>query len=335
MSVAIDEFGALVQMSPRELRVAPPFSDLFPIKQAQLDAITASMREGGYDLSRPINVWRETLLVVDGHTRRAAAIAAGIREVPVCFHDFTDEDAAMVYAIKAQVERRQLTDAEVYRVTVELDRRKPRGGDRKSEAARSICPREQIDCDSAVATASTIGASRAKVVAVRTIEDNAEKYPDIKEAVLSGEKSIRMGAREISDRKRKEKPAYEPVVPPPVAVEVTSDVSASSAATVDDEERAWLESHAIRSQVVTRRFDDDALIVRMFAERLGEIKAEALRVIGWRADQHASTLFKAFMRLADIPPIRTWTVCGKCGGSGMGCRACGGGGYVIPGFERK
>lgn len=330
MSVVTDEFGVIVHVSPRDLSVCPPFSTLFPIDKSKLDAITRSMREDGFDPSRPINVWRQGSIVVDGHTRREAAIAAGITDIPVCFHEFTDEDAAVVYAIKSQVDRRQLTDAEVYRVTLELDKRRKAGRPSKEFTSH------EVNFDrSSKETASQIHVSPSKVEAVRIIEGHADRFPDIKEAVVAGEKSIRMGAREISDRKRKEKPAYVPVVPPPVAGEMMPDVSASSKPDTDDAEQAWLESHAIRSKVVARRFDDDAMIVRLFGARFGEIKAEALRVIGWRADHHASPLFRALMRLADVQPIGSWSVCEKCEGKGAGCRACGGGGYVIPGFERK
>ena len=331
MSVATDEIGVIVQASPQDLSVCPPFSTLFPIDKRKLDAITQSMREDGFDPSRPINVWRQGSIVVDGHTRREAAIAAGITDIPVCFHDFHDEDAAVVYAIRAQVDRRQLTDAEVYRVTLELDKRRPKGGDRKSETAKSITSCEVMDCRSSKETAAKLHVSPSEVEAVRTIEDHADKFPDVKEAVLNGEKSIRMAAREISDRKRKEKPAYEPVIPPPAAREDPKPSHASSVK-VSDADREWLESHPLRGRVVASRFDEDALIYRRFSVALGAIRGELQQLIGLRSAEHQSILYAALLGVSPLPSINTWTVCQKCEGKGGKCRPCRGGGYVVPGM---
>jgi hypothetical protein len=53
--------------------------------------------------------------------------------IPVFFQSFPDEDSALEYAIHNQRNRRNLTDAELLRCIEVLDRRKERGGDRKSE----------------------------------------------------------------------------------------------------------------------------------------------------------------------------------------------------------
>ena len=329
MSVATDEIGVIVQASPHDLSVCPPFSTLFPIDKSKLKSITESMREDGFDPSRPINVWRQGSIVVDGHTRREAAIAAGITDIPVCFHDFPDEDAAVVYAIKAQVDRRQLTDAEVYRVTTELDNRRKAG--RPPVRAKKLISSEINYPDTASETASKIGASRSKVCAARTIEANAERFPEIKEAVLSGQKSLRMAEREISDRKRKEKLAYEPVIPPPV---VRDDPKPSHASTlnVSDADREWLESHPLRSRVVASRFDEDALIYRRFSVALGSIRGELQHMIGLRSAEHQTALYTALLAVSPLPSINTWTVCRKCEGKGGTCRPCRGSGYLVPGF---
>jgi hypothetical protein len=270
-------------------------------------------------------VWREPMLVVDGHTRREAAIAAGITDIPVCLHDFSSEDEAVVYAIKAQTERRNLTDAEVYRVTLEIDRRM------KSGERTDLASSEARSHKSAEDTASKIGASRAKVEAVRTIEDHADKFPDIKDDVLNGKKSIRMGAREVSDRKRKDRGAYEPVVPPPVEHNGPQP-SCSSVVKATDADREWLASFPLRARVVASRFDEDALIYRHFATGLGAVRGELQQLIGLRSPEHASTLYSVLLKLSPLPSINTWTVCDKCGGKGGKCRPCHGGGYTIPGL---
>ena len=51
----------------------------------------------------------------NGHTRLQAAIAAGIDDVPVVLRAFFDEDTAVEYAIHCQRDRRNLSDADMYR----------------------------------------------------------------------------------------------------------------------------------------------------------------------------------------------------------------------------
>ena len=60
---------------------------------------------------------------------------------------------------------------------------------------KETASREVVNGRSSEDTAAKIKTSRAKVEAVRTIEDHADEYPDIKEAVLSGKQGIRTAAR--------------------------------------------------------------------------------------------------------------------------------------------
>ena len=47
--------------------------------------------------------------------------SAGV-DVLVCFHDFSDKDAAMDYAVANQRDRRNLTDAEIASLVMALKR---------------------------------------------------------------------------------------------------------------------------------------------------------------------------------------------------------------------
>ena len=79
-------------------------------------------------------------MVVDGHTRLQAAMDLGLEEVPVHKKSFPDEDAALEYAIHNQRHRRNLTEAEILRCIEAVDKRRDRGGDRRSEEAKSKPP---------------------------------------------------------------------------------------------------------------------------------------------------------------------------------------------------
>lgn len=325
----------IIMGDPSELAVEPPFSTLFPVKKPTLEKIIASIQENGFDPSRPINVWKERNVVVDGHTRRLAAIRCNITDVPICFQEFANENEAVLYAIKCQVDRRNLDDAEMIRAVREMDRRMNEGRPSKETASR-----EAVSGRSSEETAKKLGTSRAKVEAARTVIDHEQEFPDIAKDVYEGRKSIRMGASEVGNRKRKKRSGNK--LPPALAERAAKQPSAkahrnlSSVVTYDAGTAAWLESFPLRSKVVAHRFDEDALIYRAFSERLGGFRGELSDLIGERSRAGQSTLYAAISRLSQIPPIKAWSVCEKCQGLGFltkkPCGYCGSGGYIIPGF---
>jgi ParB-like chromosome segregation protein Spo0J len=95
-------------MKVEEIKVREPFNELFPIDPETLERIKEHMKTYGYDPSQPVPVWKGTLL--DGHSRRKAAVESGIKEIPICEKEFSNEDEAIEYAIHNQVDRRNLTD---------------------------------------------------------------------------------------------------------------------------------------------------------------------------------------------------------------------------------
>jgi protein gp37 len=182
----------------------PPFNELFTISPAVLENIKLAMAEGGYDQSQPIVLWEGENVVIDGHTRLQAAREVGLDDIPVFYKRFADEGEALAYAIHNQRNRRNLTDAEILRCIEALDRRKGRGGDRKSEEfqEKSKASSDAIDQQespkkrkknnsedkSAQKTAATVGTSTRKVEKARTVLEHADE--EVKEAVQAGEMSI-------------------------------------------------------------------------------------------------------------------------------------------------
>jgi ParB-like chromosome segregation protein Spo0J len=192
-------------MNPRDINTRPPFSTLFPVQQKTVNAITESMIKRGYDRSQPLHVWRQGNCLIDGHQRLQAAIAAGLDDVHVFFHDVEDEDTALDYAIANQRDRRNLSDAEIMAAVAAVDDIKKKGGDRKSNSARSKVPHGTIDPGgrSATETAAKVGTTKKKV-------DNARAAladPEEKAAVLSGEKSLNQAATDARAKKSKGKTA--------------------------------------------------------------------------------------------------------------------------------
>ena len=183
--------------NPLEIKTASPFKDLFPVKQNDLERVMASMKAKGYDNGHPIILWEgHDLTVVDGHTRLAAAQKLLFARIPVILKKFKDEAEALEYAIESQVNRRNLTDAELLNCLTELDKRK------KTGPAKSLASREAKLGKSAEETASILGVSRAKVERLRTVNDHASD--EIKDAVKDGKLSLNKAYKATMDARHAE-----------------------------------------------------------------------------------------------------------------------------------
>ena len=183
--------------NPLEIKTASPFKDLFPVKQNDLERVMASMKAKGYDNGHPIILWEgHDLTVIDGHTRLTAAQKLLFARIPVILKKFKDEAEALEYAIESQVNRRNLTDAELLKCLTELDKRK------KTGPAKSLASREAKLGKSAEQTAALLGVSRAKVERLRTVNDHASD--EIKDAVKDGKLSLNKAYKATMDARHAE-----------------------------------------------------------------------------------------------------------------------------------
>lgn len=194
-------------MNPKEIKTHPFFADLFPIKEDVLSKIEEHIRENQFLISHPLDlaIWngQKEPVCIDGHTRLQAALNLGLETVPVITHELDSEDEALELAIHLQRNRRNMTDAEIMSCIQAVDARRRRGGDRRSEEAKSKpqgCGIEESRSASAKKTAEIIGVSTRKVEQVRTITDHGEE--DILESVKNGEISINRAYQE-TQKKRK------------------------------------------------------------------------------------------------------------------------------------
>lgn len=94
------------------IKKGTPFKQLFPIKPDVLATITKDMELNGYDNSQPVIIWKETNLLIDGHTRSKAAKEANINRVPAVYYSFPDVDSALKYAYGLQFKRRNIDDSD-------------------------------------------------------------------------------------------------------------------------------------------------------------------------------------------------------------------------------
>jgi len=209
-------------MNPKKIKTGEPFESLFPVDAHTLDAIAKDMELHGYDDAHPIVLWDEKGVVVDGHTRLQAAIAAGIDDVPVVLRAFWDEDTAVEYAIHCQRDRRNLSDADMYRWIAEVDKRRSKqevaqeggkaGGRGRGDSLTQSCVKQKGDHHaraSSAATAAVVGTSARKVEQARTVLDKATD--EVKEAVEKGEMSINQAYNETVKEREPRDPFDVPV----------------------------------------------------------------------------------------------------------------------------
>lgn len=174
MNSGAETLAKLVKLS--DIRVHEDFESLFMINSSVLAQIVSRMKKYGYDKSQPILLWKEEKILIDGHTRRLAAIECGFFDIPVYEHSFESLEDAIEYALGLQTARRNLTDAEIVNAMGKLDKLKKTG---RSDGEKG---------KSAEHLAETLGTSTTKIERARAIEKKASA--NIKEALASGEMSI-------------------------------------------------------------------------------------------------------------------------------------------------
>ena len=105
-------------MAIDELSMDKEFQEMFEQETDKVIRIAQNMTENGYDNSQPIIITPDKI-IIDGHSRYLACKQAGIKMVPVVIKEFESKEAAKDYERHLQLDRRNLSDAEIYRFYVE------------------------------------------------------------------------------------------------------------------------------------------------------------------------------------------------------------------------
>lgn len=172
-----------MQINDSFKKLIPP---LTPDEYAQLEA--NCLADGIRD---PLVVWQGVL--IDGHNRLAIANKHGL-DYSVVEKDFEDENAVMVWMVKTQFGRRNLNNYQRSILALELEglykaKAKEKESERKSTCQKSDKSLEEIaPIDTKKELAKIANVSHDTIMKVKKIEATAQ--PEMKAAVLSGEKSI-------------------------------------------------------------------------------------------------------------------------------------------------
>ena len=174
-----------------ELIVQNPFASIFPIGSDTLDSISKDMETNGFDDIFPIIAWEGKNIVVDGHTRFAAAKAAGLKEVSVHFKSFENEDDAILYSFHIQRNRRNMSDEDILSCLSLLDT--IHGSRDKGNPTLSRKKTNEL-------RAKELGISPHKVDKARKVMEHGNEQ--IRESISSGEKSINKAFQEVQEARR-------------------------------------------------------------------------------------------------------------------------------------
>ena len=134
---------------------------------------------------------RQDAFLIDWPMRWLPARDNGIEQIPCVIIEFPDMMAALQRAISLQMERRPSKDGTLYRLCERFDTLQKRGGDRRSEKAKSNLTGVRIEKTRSVSarkTAALIGCNYGKVDKIRKIRRDGT--PEIQDAVRNDKISI-------------------------------------------------------------------------------------------------------------------------------------------------
>lgn len=172
-----------------KINLHPDFQKLFDIEPELLERITQSIKENGYDNSQPLHLWVHDgeYDLIDGYTRYAALKAADKDTAPYYEHNFGTFDEAYKYVLSLQVNRRNLSGAELLRHVAFLS----------GNIANDVSGRKSE------AIAETLGVSARTVQRAMAVEKQADDK--MKEKIDSGEMSVNQAYNELKGRNKAKK----------------------------------------------------------------------------------------------------------------------------------
>lgn len=192
-----------MKMRLADLKIDPDFEKALPkLENSEYEHLDRKIAANGFDEAFPIAIWNN--FIVDGHNRYNVCKFRGIEEVPVVEKEFGSKEEAIAWIYQTQLSRRNLSGEQYkYYVGKRLEAEKAaRGGDRKSEEAKSKAQNEPLiqSGDTATNIAKDIGKSREYVKRAekfaKGLDAASEVDPDIKDDVLSGK--VKASARVVN-----------------------------------------------------------------------------------------------------------------------------------------
>ena len=189
------KIGEKKTLKIKDIVLIPEFQKLLVMEADVLEKMRESMREEGFKPGHEIHIWKrgKEYILIDGHTRKCAWESLGNKTIPCIIHNFADIEEAKTFAIKEQINRRNLSGQALLNAVAKFKFKKGKGNvvGEKGKASEII--------------AKQIGVSAKTVEKTRLVlkEASTEQL----EAIKKDEISMNQVYKQIQDKK---KPKPEP-----------------------------------------------------------------------------------------------------------------------------
>lgn len=240
------KIGEKKTLKIKDIVLIPEFQKLLVMEADVLEKMRESMREEGFKPGHEIHIWKrgKEYILIDGHTRKCAWESLGNKTIPCIIHNFADIEEAKTFAIKEQINRRNLSGQALLDAVANFNFEKGKGNvvGEKGKASEII--------------AKQIGVSAKTVEKTRLVLKEAS--PEQLEAIKKDEISMNQVYKQIQDKK---KPKPEPKAEEKAEEKPTASTSSESEPKAEvnvDEAKAKPAAKKSSAKTASKSKTDDA-----------------------------------------------------------------------------
>ena len=176
----------------KDIVLIPEFQKLLVMEEDVLEKMKQSMKEEGFKSGHEIHIWKrgKEYILIDGHTRKCAWESLGNKTIPCIIHNFASLEEAKTFAIKEQINRRNLSGQALLDAVASFNFEKGKGhtSGEKGKASEII--------------AKQIGVSTKTVEKTRVVLKEAT--PEQLEAIKKDELSMNQVFNQIREKRKEE-----------------------------------------------------------------------------------------------------------------------------------
>ena len=213
----------------KDIVLIPEFQKLLVMEEDVLKKMKQSMKEEGFKSGHEIHIWKrgKEYILIDGHTRKCAWESLGNKTIPCIIHNFADIEEAKTFAIKEQINRRNLSGQALLDAVANFNFEKGKGNvvGEKGKASEII--------------AKQIGVSAKTVEKTRLVLKEAS--PEQLEAIKKDELSMNQVFNQIREKRKEE------------SAEKESDVSESTKSESKEENKTEAKTEKPKAKAKTEK----------------------------------------------------------------------------------
>lgn len=223
------KIGEKKTLKIKDIVLIPEFQKLLVMEEDVLEKMKQSMKEEGFKSGHEIHIWKhgKEYILIDGHTRKTAWESLGNKTIPCIIHNFASLEEAKTFAIKEQINRRNLSGQALLDAVANFNFEKGKGhtSGEKGKASEII--------------AKQIGVSTKTVEKTRVVLKEAT--PEQLEAIKKDELSMNQVFNQIREKRKKE------------SAEKESDVSKSTKSESKEENKTEAKTEKPKAKAKTEK----------------------------------------------------------------------------------